>query len=83
MIVERQPGESLGLSISESYDGDAVDPFLIVTKVRDGGAGFRAGIAARDIIVKIDGKAVNDLDDLKAMIANAERVELTVRRASA
>jgi len=83
VVIERAAGESLGLSLSESYDGDSIDPFLIVTKVREGGAGFRAGVEIHDIIVKIDDEDVNDLNDLKARIAGAERIELTVRRASA
>ena len=83
VIIERAAGEPLGMSLSESYDGESVDPFLIVTKVRDGGAGFRAGVEIHDIIVQIGGEDVNDLDDLKARIAGAERIELTVRRASA
>ena len=82
VIINRSPGESLGLSLSESYDHDSVEPFLVVTKVREGGAGYRAGVELRDVIVKIDGKDVHNLDDLKKMISKLDTFKFTVRRLS-
>lgn len=82
VVVTRDAGESLGLSLSEAYGAESVDPFLVVTKVRPGSAGARAGIRVRDIMWQAEGRNVFSLDDLKEILNGLQKFELTVRRQS-
>ena len=82
VVVTRNAGESLGLSLSESYGTDSDDPFLYVTNVRKDSPGERVGIRVQDIIWQAQGQYVHSLDDLKNTIARLEKFELTVRRQS-
>ena len=80
VVVTRSPGESLGLSLTESYGADSVDPFLVVTNVRPGLAGERAGIKLRDIIWRAEDEDVYSLDDLKESIKGLNKFRFIVRR---
>jgi len=80
LTVTRAAGESLGLSLSESYGADSGKPFLYVTKVRKDSPGERAGIRVQDILWRAQGQDVHNLDDLKKLIARLGQFQLTVRR---
>ena len=82
LTVAVAPDESLGLSLTEAYRAKSVDPVLVVTNVRGGSAAERAGIRARDIVCKVEGKDISTLDDLKDNIRGAAKFELTIRRQS-
>jgi len=82
VVVTRGPGDSLGLSLSETYGAESAEPFLLVTKVRGGSVGERAGIMVNDIFAQVNGQSVHDLDELKQLIHGLEKFELTVHRQS-
>ena len=80
IVVTRAAGESLGLALSETYGADSTGPFLVVNKVRGGGAGERADIRVHDIVCRAQGQDIHHLDDLKKLIGGLEKFELTLRR---
>jgi S1-C subfamily serine protease len=82
VIVTRAAGESLGLGLSEAYGGESGDPFLVVTKVRPGSAGERAGIRVRDICWQVDEKDVIHLDEFKGAVSGLEKFQISLRRQS-
>jgi S1-C subfamily serine protease len=56
---------------------------VLVTSVDDNGPAAQAGVKAGDLIVKIDGQAVRDADDLRKAVVRADagqEVTLTVQR---
>jgi serine protease Do len=56
---------------------------VLVTSVDDDGPAARAGVKAGDLIVKIDGQAVHDADDLRQAVVRADagqEITLTVQR---
>ena len=80
ITVTRAAGESLGLSLLDTYGADSADPFLVVTKVRSAGPGERADIKVQDIVRRAQGQDIYNLDDLKRLIGDLEKFELTIRR---
>jgi S1-C subfamily serine protease len=59
------------------------DHAVLVTSVDDDGPAARAGVKAGDLIVKIDGQAVRDGDDLRRAVVRADtgqELTLTVQR---
>merc|ERR1711981_619030 len=80
VVVTRAAGESLGLGLSEAYGAESGDPFLVVTKVRPGSAGERAGILVQDILWQVAGKDVIHLDEFKGAVAGLEKFEISLRR---
>ena len=86
-IVEARPGR-LGLSYQE-LSGQLAryfkveDGALLVTEVESDGPAARAGLRAGDVIVKFNGKAVTDGDDLRRTLGDAPSgtdVTVTVQR---
>merc|ERR1712048_1145462 len=73
VVVTRSPGESLGLSLTEAYGADSVDPFLVVMNVRPGLAGERAGLKVHDIIWKAEDADICCLEDLKESIKGLDK----------
>ena len=69
-------GRKLGLAYQELGDQLAryfkVEGGVLVTEVDEAGAAGKAGIKAGDVIVRFDGKAVKDGDDLRTALADAE-----------
>ncbi|WP_285688009.1 trypsin-like peptidase domain-containing protein [Actinoplanes sp. NBRC 103695] len=57
---------ALGVSVTEGENGGA-----LVRAVTEGSAAAKAGIAQGDVITAVDGKAVNDSDDLVGVIQGA------------
>lgn len=56
---------------------------VLVTDVRPGSAGEKAGMQAGDVITKLDGEQVHNLSDLRSMLRNkrdAQTVTLIVKR---
>jgi len=86
-LLDIRPGR-LGLSFQE-VSGQLARYFkvddggLLVTDVEADGPAAKAGVRAGDVIVKVDGKAVSDADDLRRAIGEAapgSEVMLTVQR---
>jgi S1-C subfamily serine protease len=86
-LLGTRPGR-LGLSIQE-VSGQLARYFkvddggLLVTDVEAEGPAGKAGVRAGDVIVKVDGKAVADAEDLRRAIGEAaarSEVVLTVQR---
>ncbi len=86
-MVEARPGR-LGLSYQE-LSGQLAryfkveDGALLVTEVESDGPAARAGLRAGDVIVKFNGKAVTDGDDLRRTLGDAPSgtdVTVTVQR---
>jgi len=86
-MVEARPGR-LGLSYQE-LSGQLAryfkveDGALLVTEVEGDGPAARAGLRAGDVIVKFNGKAVTDGDDLRRTLGDAPSgtdVTVTVQR---
>jgi serine protease Do len=86
-LFDIRPGR-LGLSFQE-VSGQLARYFkvddggLLVTDVEADGPAGKAGVRAGDVIVKVDGKAVSDADDLRRAIGEAapgSDVMLTVQR---
>jgi serine protease Do len=87
-IVPRlQSGQSierpyLGLSTSASSTGRGV----VVAEATAGGPAQRAGLRAGDVVVRVDGEAIAEPDDVAKAIADnqpGDRVSIEVRRGGA
>jgi S1-C subfamily serine protease len=76
----------VGLSITEDISGYynlPVDVGVLVTKVADGSPADRTGIAAGDIILRMDSGAIDSIEDLLSEIHNrkiGDRVRIAVLR---
>jgi serine protease Do len=76
----------VGLSITEDISGYynlPVDVGVLVTKVADGSPADRTGIAAGDIILRMDSGAIDSIEDLLNEIHNrkiGDRVRIAVLR---
>lgn len=79
-------GRQIGIGITpltkQLADHFGVDGGIMVNSVRDGSPAFKSGIKAGDIIVEIDGKAVNGEFDLLRTLGSKKEgdVQLTIVR---
>jgi serine protease Do len=76
----------IGLSLTEEmsrYYRQPVQHGVLVTKVVDGSPAQRAGIVAGDILLRLDGATIDNVEDLLSEIHNrkiGDRIRLTVFR---
>jgi serine protease Do len=76
----------IGLSLTEEmsrYYNLPLEHGVLVTKVVDGGPAQRAGIVAGDILLRLDGATIDNVEDLLSEIQNrkiGDKVRLTVFR---
>lgn len=72
---------TLGIMPDYVYDGEG----LRVDGVKDGKTGYKAGLLKGDVIINMDGKAINDIQDYMKQLSSLKKgtkTTLTVRRGS-
>jgi S1-C subfamily serine protease len=78
--LHRNPGQSLGVTLTEAYTADSGDPFLVVQRVGKGTPAYKAGILFHDIFWQVDGHDIFSLSDLKKFCEGRSSVTITIRR---
>lgn len=72
-----------GLSVnSEIQDAYGIPTGVYVSEVAKGGAAENAGIEAKDVITKFDGKSISDVSELQSLLqyySAGEKVEVTLQ----
>lgn len=85
----REQAPSLGVSAQDlsgqlgAYFGAPDGQGVLVTDVHSGSAGEKAGLKAGDVITKLDGERVRNIEELRAQLRNkrdANTVTLSVMR---
>ena len=84
-VVQRKPGQSLGVNLSEIYgsgnEGYGLDKaYLLVNNVVAGSPAEQAGVKVDDSIISVNGTMVFNIEELKGRLGGANKIELIVVR---
>lgn len=76
-------GAKVAILTPSLADSKGIDPFLkgiVITEVANGSNAQQSGLKAGDLVLDIDGKAINDIQSLESMLGKSKQAILTIMR---
>ncbi len=76
-------GAKVAILTPSIADSKGIDPFLkgiVITEVANGSNAQQYGLKAGDLVLDIDGKAINDIQSLEGMLGKDKQAILTILR---
>ena len=80
LMVQREAGRGLGVSLNEAYRNGEAEPFVVVTAVRAGTAAEDAGLLEEDLIIRVDGVDIYSIDDVRTAMQGKTQFRVEVER---